>query len=281
MHIVFDIGGTNMRIGSSRDGETLDRTTIIKTPTSYEEGIAEFKKAAWSLADGEGIDVVAGGLAGMYSKKHQKLLAAPNLGAWVNKPVATELMTVFNAPVYIENDAAVDGLGEAWHGAGRGFDIVAYMTVSTGVGGARIVGGKIDEKSLSFEPGHQIIDVDKSMIPNASGVSLESYISGRALTERMHKKPKEVNEPEVWEGLARMLTVGVSNLISFWSPDVVVLGGSMITGDPAISLDRVRDLLPKVAGDQRILPEIKIAELGDIGGLHGALEYIKQCRGTQ
>ena len=31
------------------------------------------------------------------------------------------------------------GLGEAVHGAGRGNCIVMYMTISTGVGGARIV----------------------------------------------------------------------------------------------------------------------------------------------
>jgi glucokinase len=50
------------------------------------------------------------------------------------------------------------GLGEAVFGAGKGREIVVYMTISTGVGGARIVGGKIDASAMGFEPGHQIID---------------------------------------------------------------------------------------------------------------------------
>lgn len=275
MYIVFDIGGTKMRVGASSDGETVQKITVLSTPATYEEGIEEFKKAALALAMGEPIDAVAGGLPGMFSKKTGTLLAAPNLKSWVGRHAASELSTAFNAPVYIENDAAVDGLGEALFGAGRGHEIVAYITVSTGVGGSRIVNGKIDAKSLSFEPGHQIIDADKTMIPNASGVLLGDYISGKALFERTGKKPKDIAESSVWEKMARILAFALNNTIAFWSPDVIVLGGSMITGDPAISVDKVRELLPQIAANYRELPVIKIAQLGDESGLLGSLAFLK------
>jgi glucokinase len=209
MFIVFDIGGTKMRLGSSRDGETLDNTAILKTPASYEEGIAELKKHAIALAGGEPIDAVAGGLAGTYSQKKSSLIHSSNLSDWVDRPIRTELETFFNAPAYIENDASLGGLGEALHGAGKGFGIVAYMTVSTGIGGSRIVHGRIDQHALGFEPGHQIIDADRSMIPHANGIFIEDYISGTALTRRTNKSPKDIQEPAFWDGVAKVLAYGL------------------------------------------------------------------------
>lgn len=186
-----------------------------------------------------------------------------------------ELEVLFNAPVHIHNDAALDGLGEATRGAGAGFGIVAYITVSTGIGGARISHGKIDETALGFEPGHQIIDADNTMIPHLKGVTLEDYISGAALTKRTNKAPKDIHEPEFWDGVARVLAYGLHNVCVFWSPDVIVLGGSMITGDPAISIQKTKEYMAEIMKKYPELPVLKMSELGDLCGLHGALEFLK------
>ncbi len=281
MFIVFDIGGTKMRLGSSRDGETLDNTAIFQTPASYEEGIAEIKKHAIALSQGEQVEAVAGGLAGTYSQKKSCLIHSPHLSDWVGRPIRTELETFFNAPAYIENDASLGGLGEAWRGAGKGFGIVAYITVSTGIGGARIVQGSIDHNSIGFEPGHQIIDADRSMIPHANGIFIEDYISGTALTQRTNKAPKDIQEPAFWDGVAKVLAFGLHNVCVFWSPDVIVLGGSMITGDPAIPIEKTKEYVQGMNKRYPELPEIKKSELGDVCGLHGALEYIKIKRREQ
>lgn len=264
-----------MRVGASRDSETLGKTIVIETPPSYEEGLAKLKQAIGVLAEGETIDAIAGGIAGPFDQKKSVLVGGPNLGAWVGKPFRADLETTFNAPVYIENDAALAGLGEAMRGAGRGFEIVAYLTVSTGVGGARIVSSRVDSKSIGFEPGHQIIDADRSIIPDADGIFLQNYISGKALLHRTGKKPKAVTEKAVWDGLAKILAYGLNNVCVFWSPDVIVLGGSMITGDPAIPLDLTKKYLAEIIKIYPEVPVIKISELGDSVGLHGALEYAK------
>lgn len=272
-----------MRLASSRDGETIEKTVIVNTPATYESGMNAFRRAAESLADGEGIDALAGGIAGPFSQRTSTLVSSPNLSDWVGRPFKTELEKYFNAPVYVENDAALGGLGEAVNGAGRGHEIVAFITVSTGVGGARIVGGKIDQKSVGFEPGHQIIDADRTMVPNSFGNLLGDYISGKGLEKRMGKKPKEIHEPGLWDGAAKMLAYGLNNACVFWSPDVVVLGGSMITGDPAISLAKTAEYLRqtlKIYGADHV-PEIKMAELGDQSGLLGALEFIRQMRAAR
>ena len=166
-------------------------------------------------------------------------------------------------------------LGEAHHGAGRGFDIVTYVTVSTGVNGARIVHGAIDEKSFGFEMGHQIIDPDKTLVKDAPGIYLEDLISGTGVHVRTGKLPKEIHDPEFWDECARILAIGLNNAIDFWSPDVVVLGGSMITGDPAIPIDATQKYLREYLTIIPQIPEIKKAELADVGGLWGALAYLK------
>ena len=90
------------------------------------------------------------------------LVNAPHLPGWIRKPFSERLKAELACPVFLENDSAIVALGEAHHGAGKGDDIMAYLTVSTGMGGARIVHGAIDVNVFGFEPGHQYIDFDTS-----------------------------------------------------------------------------------------------------------------------
>lgn len=276
MYIVFDIGGTKMRVGVSRDKVTVDKTVTIETPGSYEAGLAEIKKAGEALAEGNTVLGVAGGIAGPFSHKKASLVNAPNLKGWIGQPLQSELENFFRSPVFIENDAALAGLGEAIRGGGRGFDIVAYITVSTGIGGSKIVKKDIDHHSLGFEPGHQIIDLDQTLIPDADGVTIEDYISGKSIYKRTGMKPKDITDADFWDGCSRVLAYGLNNVCVFWSPDVIVLGGSMITGSPAIPLDKAALHLKEIMHIYPEIPKIKKAELGDIGGLHGALELLKK-----
>lgn len=276
MFLVFDIGGTKTRLGVSTNGDTLEKTVTINTPSSYELGLNEIYKAGSALLAGESAEAIGVCIAGPFSHKKNVMLASPNLKDWIGRQFQSELEKFFNASVFTENDASLAGLGEATRGAGRDYNIVAYITVSTGVGGSRIVNGKIDDKSISFEPGHQIIDADKTLLPDAHGIYFEDYVSGKGVEKRMGVKPKTITEPIFWDGMAKILAYGLNNSIVHWSPDVIVLGGSMITGDPAIPLSSVEKYLREILKIFPEIPFIKKAELGDLSGLHGGLEYIKQ-----
>jgi predicted NBD/HSP70 family sugar kinase len=149
------------------------------------------------------------------------------------------------------------------------------MTVSTGVGGVRIVDGEIDKSAMGFEPGHQIIDADGTLCPECKSVPgyLERYVSGSAIEMRHGKKAYEIDDPGVWDEAARFLAYGLNNTIVHWSPDVVILGGS-VTGK--IPLDKVRVYLADIL---KIFPEpplIRKAVLGDFGGLYGALHFLNE-----
>lgn len=256
--ILFDIGATKIRMAYSLDGEIFEEPKVFETPKSYEEILNMFTDTARALANGREIKVIAGGMS----------RSIPELSEEKFKKDLTER---FGIAALIENDAAIVGLGEASWGAGRGFEIVAYITVSTGVGGARIVSGKIDEHSIGFEPGKQIIEAE-------SKKTLEDMISGRALQVKTGKSPKEVTDPGIWENHAWLLAVGLNNIIVEWSPDCVVLGGSMITGNPSISIEKTENYLKDILKIFSELPAIRKAELGDFGGLYGALAYLKNIK---
>ncbi len=264
MYIVFDIGGTKTRVAYSKDGVAFSQPFTRDTEKDFPTAMNVMKEMFQEAAGDGVIQAAAGGVRSL--DRGKKKLRAHPYPLWVHEPLHEELEKMLGVPVYLENDAALAGLGEAAAGAGRGYPIVAYITVSTGVGGARIVQNTIDPSAQGFEPGSQIISVD--------GGSLESHVSGTAFLQKFGKQPREISDPAVWEEAARVLAFGLHNTIVHWSPDVLVLGGSMIIGDPAISIDRIREHLKNILAIFPDLPEIKKAELGDAAGLYGALAFL-------
>tara|TARA_Y100000310_G_scaffold191145_1_gene191148 strand:+ start:3981 stop:4823 length:843 start_codon:yes stop_codon:yes gene_type:complete len=276
MQVVFDIGGTKTRIVVSEDGFSFKKPIVFRTEQDFANQKKKLKEATASLIQDRRINSVAGGIAGPLNKGKNKLINSPHIPGYVGIDLVDELEDVFDAPVYLENDSAIVGLGEATAGAGRGYNIVAYITVSTGVGGARIVDGKIDNKTIGFEPGHQIINFDGPKCLSCDGTGhLEYYISGNSLERKFNKKPYDIHDASVWEREARILAIGLHNIIVLWSPDCIVLGGSMIVGNPGIDVAHVERHLKNTTHIFPELPKIKEAELKDVGGLHGALAHIK------
>ncbi|OHA84140.1 MAG: hypothetical protein A2408_00535 [Candidatus Yonathbacteria bacterium RIFOXYC1_FULL_52_10] len=273
MYILFDIGGTKMRVACANASNTCGEPRIEMTPKNFEEGVALLAHMAKEAGGGETVEGVIGGIAGIVDSDGV-LTKSPNLPDWSGKPLKKALSEALGAPVTIENDAAMVGLGEAVYGAGRGFSIVAYLTVSTGVGGARIVEGMIDEHAQGFEPGHAIIDPDNSLCPTCDGNELEDYVSGTSVEKRFGKKPHEITDSAVWDELAKFLAYGVHNTIAYWSPDVVVIGGSMMR-EVGISVEGVEKHLKEIFSITSSIPAIRKAELGDVGGIYGALAYLQ------
>jgi glucokinase len=283
MYLLFDIGGSSIRFAVSADGKTLeDRPIKVATPMDFEQAMALFKEVGGKLSNGKPILAMAGSVAGAKNREKSKLVYSPHLEDWVDKPLKQRLSDLFNCPVYLENDAALAGLGETVYGAGSKDEIVVYVTVSTGIGGVRIVNGRIDANRMGFEPGHQIIDADGTLfMAKVLPGTLENYASGTALTQMHGKIPSEITDPEVWEEEAKILALGLHNMIMHWSPDIIVLGGGVILNTP-LSIDRIRyhlGLLPQVFRDFPV--RIEKAILGDSSGLYGALVHLQNMQAKE
>ena len=280
MHLLLDIGGTNLRVAASYNGKTLVAPKIIPTPKQFREGVAIIAHFGKLFSNRKKISNVIIGIAGPLTKEKTgvaSLLVSSKLRDWVKKPLQQALQRSLHAPVYIENDASMVGLGEAMYGAGKGKSIVAYITISTGVNGTRIVDGHIDTSSYGFEIGQQIIHDTQHDKSSGMFARLEDNISGTSLIKKYGTHPRHIRKMSVWRDLARYLAYGVNNTIVYWSPDIVVLGGSMMK-TPGIPLDLVKKYTRKTTRIFTHLPEIKKATLKDFGGLYGALAYIKEIK---
>lgn len=278
-YVLFDIGGTKTRVAVSTDLETYSEPLKFNTSPQFADGIRAIKEAIHTLVPEGKITALAGGMRGVLNREKTRMVQDPGnaLTDWAGRPIVDELRDEFHAPVYLENDSATVGLGEAVYGAGKGYNIVAYHTVSTGVGGARIVQGVVDVTRAGFEPGHQILDIDRSILGATTPHTLENLVSGSALEKRRGVKPYEILQDDpVWDQLASYLGKGLNNTITYWSPDVIVLGGSMIVGDPRIFLEDIVRHTKEALGAHLTCPPIVDAVLKDEGGLYGAMAIHKQ-----
>ena len=277
-YVLFDIGGTKTRVAISEDLKSFSEPVKFSTPANYKEGVKEMKAAVDSLTSKK-IRGVAGGIRGILNHDKTELIFDPGdkLPGWVEQPIAAELKKAFNCPAHLENDAAVVGLGEAVYGAGEGEELIVYLTVSTGVGGARIINGAVSPTEYGFEPGHQILDIDQTILGEETAPTLENLVSGTALEKRMGMKPYDVPQDDaVWDQLAMYLGQGLRNTILYWSPDVIVLGGSMIVGDPRILLADIIRHTENALDEVVPCPAIVDATLADVGGLYGAMALLQQ-----
>lgn len=273
MYIVADIGGTKMRVAASRDLEKLDEPIICDTPHDYSAALATLVESAKRAATGEQIEKMVVGIPGAEAKDHRKTFISGTgpLASWSAHPIAEDIENALRTTVRLENDTALVGLGEAHYGAGRGAGIVIYITVSTGIGGARIVDGVIDRVSHGSEVGGQYLNY-------GSKETLEGLVSGTAISKKYGVRPRELGKDSpVWEELAHTLAFGLYNSLLHWSPDRVVLGGSMFN-DIGISVERVAAHVADVNVKLPEIPEIVHSELKDVGGLWGGLARLRQLR---
>ena len=260
--IIFDIGGTNTRI-SSIDGNKLGNVLKIDTPTDLENAKKIIIESIRKIADGRKIESIIGGMPGIV--KDGELINAPNVRNWNGFDIRSFLQENFCEKIFIYNDADLAGLGESIYGAGRGKEIVGYIGIGTGVGGARVTGGDIDKSSIGFEPGHHILDI-------TSGKTFD-IVSGLAIFTKHKKSAKQVGQAEI-KKLTPTLAAGLYNAICFWSPDVLVVGGSLMNEETAYKIKDIQEALEKIKTEMKILPklpEVRKAELGDFAGLYGAL----------
>ena len=274
MHIISDIGGTKMRLAASHDLLSFETPTILATPQSYEEALTLFIETAKTLSGGESIESVAIGVPVVLSSDKRSIIQAEFLAAWGGHSFADDLEHALGSTVYLENDTALVGLGEAVFGAGKDSRIVAYITVSTGVNGGRIIDGVIDRSALGFEIGGQYLASSEPL------VTLEDMISGSAIEKRYGMHPRDLGkDTPLWEELAKIAAIGIHNTILHWSPDTVVLGGSMFN-EIGIPVDSVRTHLSSIMKKFPHIPKIVHSILKDEGGLYGGLARLETIKSS-
>jgi len=302
-----DVGGTRIKVGLADIAGQLLSCNVLETrgcrdAVSFLETLADeigsqVRAASVPLAAvGIGcpgrIDFTSGKVVWLKSK----------LEFLEGVALAGRLGDRLRCPVVCDNDVNAILAGEMRFGAGRGYRDVAALTVGTGIGGALVLGGSM-VRGHNWATGHfGYMSLDpwgpRHVCGNTGIVEEHASHSGilrqlrRALeageasplTESLARgeepglrelfEAAEAGDP-VGRRLADRLTcelgVLVANLIFAFDPELVLVGGGLVTHRPSV-LDAVRqeaaarlDYLPP--GATEILP----MGLGDAAGVLGGV----------
>ncbi len=304
----IDIGGTKIAI--ALQNSTNERISYKTIPTKLETNphkildnieinVKEMLRETHSKLTAIGLCT-----PGPIDIKNGLVLSPTNLSNWVEFPIVEILEEKFQVPVVFDNDANAAALGEYFYGAGKGFESILYVTISTGVGGAIVLGGKIYHgvADSAGEIGHTIVKPDGIICGCGTRGCLETIASGTYIARRAKEKAKEnggklngVGVDEItaklvieavgqgdqtakliWDETIKYLAIGIGNAITTIAPEAVVIGGGIsLAGDILF-----KPLYSHLRQNVKMLPIedviISRAKLGAESGIYGALILAKQ-----
>lgn len=295
--IGIDLGGTNVRtLLVDEEGNSYSE---VKDVTEREKGpdyvvskiIRQIESLDFSVCGGiENVQGIGIGVPGPVDTRNGVMIMATNLPGFEQFPVCQRLSDRFNLPTFIDNDANVAGLAEALLGAGKGYPIVYYVTISTGIGGALIVDGQVVSggRGHAGEIGNIIVKNNGYKFGALNPGAAEAEASGTAIT----RKGKELigedlvrHAGDVFELADKGNTVAqgiVDEVISEWAtmfaniahtvdPYVFVLGGGVMKSKRYFLNRLVEQFNQKIHVGMRGHIQFLPTELEDCGAIGAAM----------
>jgi glucokinase len=294
----IDIGGTKIALGLVNEAGRIVRQVVFLTEPErgFDDGMGRVRSAllklleetGTSLAELRGIGVGCTGPVDPFSGVigHN----ADTLPSWQNCSLVEGLASL-GAPVVVENDADTAALGEYAWGVGQGCARFIYVTFSTGIGSGAILDHKLYRGVDGSHPeiGHSILDPNGPPCYCGAVGCWEMLASGTALAAWFNScRPGEPDLSakeicalaEQGDPLAQgavqheadYLGLGLANLVTYFVPDVIALGGGVIKSW-ALFQERVQQV---VRQNTRMVPSEKVrilpARLGDDAALLGAAQ---------
>lgn len=310
--IGVDVGGTKILAGLVDADGTVVSTARRETPRKDADAVLGVVAEAISeLGEAASGDVVGVGLgvAGPVDAQMATVFFAPNLG-WSQVPVRDILERQVSMPVVVENDGNTAAWGEFRFGAGADVDELVMVTVGTGIGGGIVIGGDLlrGAHGAAAEIGHMTVVLNGLPCGCGRYGCWEQYASGNALVREARvlaeTRPADATAllalgdgtPAGIQGLHVMqaaragdpvaleafhvagtwLGRGLASLCAILDPGTFVIGGGVSeAGD--LLLDSTRTALAQsLSGrQQRPMPDLRVATLGNTAGLIGAADLAR------
>jgi glucokinase len=293
-----DLGGTKLSVGLvSADGIIHDKITVYdhvgKNETVVVDQITGLIRQLMSgnmltESDLKGIGI---GFPGHVRFKDGHTLTTSNLKGFKNFPLRKAVSENFHIPVLLDNDANAQALFEFKFGAGRGYESLIFLTISTGIGAGIILDNKLYRgiTGTAGEFGHTIVNSDNKQICTcgnegclmacACGLALPYLFKKKteqgirtllqlpedfdyALVDgKMIMKGLEIDDPlskAIMQECADYIGIAVYNIFQVFNPPLIILGGGL-TCWGEIYLARVRKKFHELARDM-IFDKIEILE---------------------
>lgn len=312
--LAIDIGGTKTALAiASPTSQSIDfylERHQFATPATGKRAVAALLAAARELVGDRavaGIGVSFGGQVSTDQRPSVKSLVIPG---WEHLDLRTELAQALGgAPTLIANDGEAAARGEYLTiPVEQRPETLAYLTVSTGVGGAFLVSGRPHRghHGLAAEVGHIPVRSDGRCPCGGTG-HLETFASGpaiaRAAAAALVEKPHEDSRLRVAHAAGRSLTAqdvdraarqgdalaaailaeagtlvgrAVALISLLFDPDAVIIGGGVAQAGNAFWAALLRAARFEALHDTIVQP----ARLGTDSALRGALELARDAAKT-
>ncbi len=312
-----DLGGTKIATGLGNMEGDLLAVRIIPTQASLGvDGVIEriystiydvLEEAGADIDELYGIGICS---PGPVNPKTGMIALAPNLG-WENVPLVQLIAKEFPVPVFLENDANAAALGELWFGAGRGVENLLYITVSTGIGGGIVLGGKIyrGRNFMAGEIGHAIFDANSPVQCGCGQYGcIETLASGTAIARIARERIQSGEESmirsmvdnldevdvriiaqaeekgdklakDVLDNAVRNLGLFIASLLNILDVDRVIIGGGVSKLGSRL-FDGINDVIVKNMADipAKNTPIVP-SQTGDNVGILGAIGLVFESIG--
>ena len=291
-----DIGGTKIAVGMVDDrGRVLCKAESPTDTVHYANGLKSVSAMLQQTAQQAGVEIsgIGIGSTGPVDPFTGEFGDVDFLPGWRHKNPVEDLSRTFNVKVALENDADAAALAEAGWGVGKNKSRLIYITIGTGIGGGFVLDGKLYRgvDGAHPEPGHHVIDASGPACSCglhgcweslAAGPAMVAWLANTAPTDypqREHLTGKLICELAVRgdalarqavEREARYLGLGLANLINLFTPDAIVLSGSVMKSAD-LFLPGIRKVISEGC---RFVPaektELLMASLGEDANLIGA-----------
>jgi glucokinase len=232
--IGVDIGGTKIATGIITKTGKLKRKVVV--PTLAEGGLNASLNQVYksikdilevSKVDGRDIEGIGVCAPGPLDPRKGIVHNPPNLPGWREVPLASLIRRKFRKKTKLENDANAAGMAEVIWGAAKKYRNVFYVTVSTGIGTAVIIDGKIyhGKNGMAGEGGHVTIKYDaKDARCNCGNIGcIEAMASGPNTVKRLLKRIKKT--PGIKTNIVDMVDGELDKIT------MVTLGEAAMEGD--------------------------------------------------
>jgi glucokinase len=185
--LALDLGGTQVRAAAvSPEGVV---TGVRRAQTPVADGPRAIEAACVRLLRGVASEVpvvAAVGIssAGPVDPWRGVVTDPPNLGpVFRDVPLASVVEEALGVPTFLDRDTQLAAVGEGTLGAARGSRDFIYVTISTGLGGAVVSGGRLlrGPDGTAGELGHLTVDLDGPACGCGARGHLEAIASGRAI----------------------------------------------------------------------------------------------------
>jgi glucokinase len=292
--LAFDIGGTKLAAGVVDVVGTVHAFDV--EPTEADRGpdaaVARLFDLGRRVVDASGVpwdEILAVGICcgGPLDRERGVLLGPLHLPGWEGLPLTALAGDAFQRPATLENDATAAALGEQRYGAGAGARDVVYLTLSTGVGGGVVLGGRLFRGSTGNggELGHVTVDWRGRPCRGCGrNGCLEAYVSGTSIAERAREagldaataadvaaaaRNRDPTAVRVWDETVEALACGIVSLVNVFEPELVVLGGGVMRSGQLL-LAPLRERVQRSAVGPAAAARVVQAALGDHVGVVGA-----------